>query len=484
MPLPRPLSPHPARMRLPRAAAFLAALLAAAPLLAPAPARAFCGFFVARADAKLYNKASQVVLVRDGDRTVVSMLNDYQGELKEFALVVPVPTVLERGQVHVADGSIFEHLDAYSAPRLVEYFDGDPCAVYESRAMGSAAPMAAAPRMEKDSARDEALGVRVEARFTVGEYDILILSAKESDGLETWLTGNGYRIPPGASRALQPYIRQNLKFFVAKVNLGEQRKTGLNYLRPLQFAYESDRFMLPIRLGMINANGPQDLVLYVLTREGRVETTNYRTLRVPSDVEIPEYVKDEFGPFYQALFTRAAEKEGMRAVFTEYAWNMGWCDPCAADPLTPDELRQLGVFWLDEESDRPGPAGKPWGGVRRPMPPSGGPLPVMLTRLHLRYTRDTFPEDLVFQQTHDTGNFQGRYILRHAWQGDPGQCDAARQYLRGLRDRREKEAQTLASLTGWEIAGIRSKMRLGPDGPDTPGADPGQRKWWEKIWKN
>src|SRR5882757_5935739 len=89
----------------------------------------FCGFYVARADTKLFNKASQVVLVRDGDRTVMTMVSDFSGDLKEFAVVIPVPTFLRREQIHVGDKSLVDHLDAYSAPRLVEYFDGDPCRV-------------------------------------------------------------------------------------------------------------------------------------------------------------------------------------------------------------------------------------------------------------------------------------------------------------------------------------------------------------------
>ena len=87
----------------------------------------FCGFYVAKADTKLFNRASQVVLVRDGDRTVLTMANDYQGSLKEFAVVVPVPTFLRREQIHVGDRALVDHLDAYSAPRLVEYFDANPC---------------------------------------------------------------------------------------------------------------------------------------------------------------------------------------------------------------------------------------------------------------------------------------------------------------------------------------------------------------------
>src|SRR6202011_1055289 len=109
-------------------------------------------------------------------------------------------------------------------------------------------------------------------------------------------------IPPGASTDISSYIRQNMKFFVAKVNLGEHEKLGYSYLRPIQVAFESPKFMLPIRLGTVNANGPQELFVYALTRKGRVETTNYRTVKLPSDLDVPLFVKAEFADFYRALF--------------------------------------------------------------------------------------------------------------------------------------------------------------------------------------
>ncbi len=421
----------------------------------------FCGFFVAKADAKLFNKASRVVIARDGDRTVLTMANDYQGELKDFAIVVPVPVVLQKGQVHVGDPQVLERLDAFSAPRLVEYFDPDPCApIVEYEAMP--APMAGA---KMKSERADALGVKIEAQFTVGEYDILILSAKESGGLEIWLRENGYRMPEGAAPLLQPYIKQNMKFFVAKVNLKEFAKTGQQFLRPLQMAYESPKFMLPIRLGMANARGDQDLVAYILSPQGRAEVTNYRTVRIPSDVEIPIYVKNEFGDFYRALFQRAYEREGKNVVFLEYAWDMNWCDPCAADPLTPEELRKAGVFWMDET----GPSGK-----MRPVP---GGSNVYISRLHVRYGREKFPEDLVFQATPNRENFQGRYILRHPFKGEIS-CQEGKRYRKDLRERLETEAQTLAKLTGWEIDNIRKKAGI----QGGPSSENKEESWWEKIF--
>lgn len=70
----------------------LAIATSAVALLAAAPqALAFCGFFVAKGDAKLFNEASRVVLVRDGNRTVLTMVNDFQGDARDFAMVVPAP---------------------------------------------------------------------------------------------------------------------------------------------------------------------------------------------------------------------------------------------------------------------------------------------------------------------------------------------------------------------------------------------------------
>jgi hypothetical protein len=429
--------------------------------------RAFCGFYVAKADTTLFNHASEVVLVRDQDRTVLTMVNDFKGDPKEFAVVVPVPTFISRGQIHVADKGVVDHLDAYTAPRLVEYFDQDPCRVYEMDMMKAAG--AAMPASESRIDRARALGVTIEAQYSVGEYDIVILSATESSGLETWLKSSGYRIPAGASRVLGSYIRQNMRFFVARVNLGEQAKLGYSYLRPLQVAYESPKFMLPIRLGTVNSEGTQELFIYTLTRNGRVETTNYRTAKLPTGMDLPLFVKERFGRFYRAMFDEQVRREDMRVVFLEYAWDMGWCDPCAADPLSADELKTLGVFWLEEGPSMP--MSRP---SIRPAPlPAGGPSNVFVTRLHLRYDAEHFPEDLVFQQTSDRENFQGRYVLRHAWTGGDT-CPAAAQYKQTLAGRREHEVQTLSSLTGWSIEEIRRQASV---------AKPEEVAWWQRLWK-
>lgn len=415
-------------------------ILLAAVLTLFSDLNAFCGFYVAKADAKLFNESSQVIMVRDGNHTVITMSNDFQGDVSDFAMVVPVPVVLQESDIRVTQQHIFDKFDAYTAPRMVEYYDQNPCQRYLYEKMAkSSVTRSAAPEMEEIADMKDAddFGVTVEATYTVGEYDILILSAKESGGLKGWLTTNGYKIPSDAEEVLDPYIKDGLKFFVVKVNLEEQKKTGYSSLRPIQIQFNSDRFMLPIRLGMANAKSTQDMIVYAFTRNGRVETANYRTTKLPTNRDIPLFVKEKnlFGEFYKSVYDKAWEREGGNSVMLEYAWNVSGsnpvkCDPCNTPPVTFAELREAGVWWLQ---------GNQWGGYT-------GPLHV--TRLHVRYGRKSFPQDLVFLNTPNTENFQGRYIVRHPATGDLS-CDAGKKYLKELRMRKKKELDELTALTGW-----------------------------------
>lgn len=407
-------------------------------------ASAFCGFYVAKADAKMFNKSSKVVLARNGDQTAITMASDYEGEPKEFALVVPVPTFIQKNQITVVEPRMVDHLDAYTAPRLVEYYDPDPCKSLRL----AAAPVPATTAQSSDHAMraSQYRGVKVEAQYDVAEYDVIILSAEESDGLINWLNDNDYKIPTGAEPVIASYIKQSMHFFVAKVNVKRLQELARTYLRPLQVRYETSRYMLPLRLGTVNANGPQDLIVYALSKRGRIQATNYRTVKVPSDFDVPLFVKDDFTNFYRATFDRAVAREKMRAVFVEYAWDTGWCDPCAADPMTTSELFELGARWVTIASD-----------IASRNPPAGAEDKPYVTRLHVRYDATSFPEDLNFIETSDRENFQGRYIMHHPFVARTS-CAAGAAYRAALPAQFKREAQILADATGWPQQDIEARM--------------------------
>ncbi len=409
----------------------------------------FCGFYVSKADGTLKNKTSQIILVRDGNKSVITMYNDFKGDTKDFAMVVPVPVVLRKDDIKVVDQSIFQRLNDYSAPRLVEYWDQNPCNSYEMMEdKMMSAPSSVLQRSGNAKSKDEESSVKIEAQYLVGEYDILILSAKESSGLKNWLNENGYKIPADAEEVLDPYIKSNLKFFVVKVNEKEKKKLNSNFLRPIQISFNSPKFMLPIRLGMANADGDQDLIVYAFTRRGRIESTNYRNVDIVSNRNIPLFVQKNFGAFYGNLFTNQWDKEDKSVAFLEYAWNVTpinqmKCDPCVGNPPTEQDLLQSGVWWL---------GGKDWNDYSDVDndEPDNGSKNVHFTRLHFRYNRKSFPQDLMFQVTPNTLNYQARYIITHPATGDFN-CAAGKKYLQDLRQRRKKELQELTTLTGTNI---------------------------------
>ena len=418
---------------------LLVSLLALVAL--PLEAAAFCGFFVSGADSKLYNNASQVVLMRKGQRTVLSMSNNYQGPPEDFAMVVPVPVVLQKEQVKTLDPNVFSRVDQLSAPRLVEYWEQDPCYVPPPRRYavrsGVVYESAAAPA----SLAANEYGVKVEAQFKAGEYEVVILSAEEADGLERWLVDHKYKIPGGAGEALAPYIKGGMKFFVAKVDAKEVKKNahGQVVLSPLRFHYEEDQLRLPVRLGLLNANGKQDLLIYVLHPESRFEAANYTNVFIPSNLEVLDETRKDFGSFYAQLFDETLAAAGGRAVVTEYAWQAGSCDPCPVPPLQPSDIYTLGGDVFGEAKGEGAPD------ADRSQPFFGDASTWVLTRLHTRYDQKTLSEDLIFVpgqpvvggrgsegisrekpgavEKDSVNNFQGRYIIRHYWAGEV-KCDS------------------------------------------------------------
>jgi hypothetical protein len=426
-------------------------------------AAAFCGFYVSPGDQPLLADATQVVLMRSGTRTVLSMQNNYKGPPSSFAMVIPVPVVLKETDVKTLTKQVFDNVERMGAPRLVEYWEQDPCRremEREDRAAGMAMPTSAPM---KKSAKADDLGVTIEAQFEVGEYQIVILSAKESTGLDTWLRREKYNIPKGAEPLLRPYVESGMKFFVAKVDVKKVTFVdGRAELSPLRFHYDSAEFVLPIRLGLANSAGTQDLIVNILAPNQRYEVANYKNVTIPTNIDVKPDIKPRFGAFYASLFDRTIEKNP-GAVVTEYAWQATTCDPCPGPALNYRDFLLLGSDVLDGSqeiaadppktpSQSPSPSRPPPPPMRRRVPPGYG-MNFVLTRLHARYGKD-LTEDLVFKeakaivggrehvidpqsqqleqgaQESSVNNFQGRYAIRYPWTG-PIDCPNPRRGIWG-----------------------------------------------------
>ncbi len=375
-------------------------------------AHAFCGTYVGSAGSELYNSASQVALARQGNHTTLTLANDVQGDVSEFAMVVPVPAILSESDVRVVDPALFGRLDGYSAPRLVKYQCSDFAWDYDDAMADGGAGGAESDGGPADGS------VTVEAEFAAGEYDIVILSATESDGLVTWLRTNGYGVEADAEELLGEYIASGSYFFAARVALDRAPSGG--WLSPLQFEYDSEVWSLPIRLGTLNSPGTQDLVIYTVTNfdAGRTGIANYPEVTVEDECMYRDERYDSFGAFWME---QAEGAFGPGASYlTEYAYGNGHCDPCTGEPPSEEDLAQLGY---DTGATEGGDTG--W---------SSGAY-YFFTRLHMRYGLVGVDEDVVLYPSNDTSQQQIRYIEHEPFLEDrfpvcgeglvdnPGSCD-------------------------------------------------------------
>ncbi|MGC6508351.1 MAG: DUF2330 domain-containing protein [Myxococcota bacterium] len=341
------------------------------------PAKAFCGTFVGGVGSEFFNSYSQAAIVRTGQMTTLTVQNDVIGSFTDFALVMPVPQVLSESDIRVIDPVVFDNIDTYSMPRLVNY----TCDDFEMHSdTGWLADSASdAPPSEPT--------VSVEAQYIVGEYEVVILSASESQSLFDWLNSNGYQVPGQSITLLQEYISAGQYFLAAKVAPSAGIQSG-DLLSPLQLAYESSAFALPIRIGTLNAKDSQDLVLYVLNDyvHGAAGIANYPEFTVEDEC-MWNNQGEAFGQYYADLFTEGYDSQNEGSYLTEYAWGGGGCDPCTGDPPSGDDLISLGV-----SEDRIHSAD------------------YFFTRLHMRYTPNEAGEDLVLYHTNILEQSQIRFI--------------------------------------------------------------------------
>lgn len=466
-----------------QAGGLMVALACAAASVA-SDARAMCGCMVGRRpppatpteQGALLNKATVVVMLRDGTHTVLSFQNDYFGPAEDFALVIPVPVVLAPEDVSTLDRGVFDRLQAVAAPHMVELYEQDPCPERARPGWGIGGGMSAEGSTRGGGGAPTGAppppAVVVEAQFQEGEYDITILGANDSAALERWLGQNGYHLPVGAERFLRPYVEAGMKFFVARVDIARLREVaarrqqqlarnagwmaqgglgqlvegppvegapdpGLGrFLSPLRMHYESDEFSLPVRLGLLNSIGEQDLVVHLLSPAGRYEVANYGNRWVPTNVRVNGRAAQSFGRFYDAYFG-ALSGRSPRRVWTEYA------GPITEVVEESDPRRRRGVLPAAPSCvgcSRPGLAQEDLDALGESIV-HGGPSRMdqyTLTRLHYRYGPRGLPNDLVFRpgtpmaggiedatrprlaraaRRANVNGFRVRFIAQHRWTG-------------------------------------------------------------------
>ncbi len=394
-------------------------------LLVTSFAHAFCGAYAGSAEQDMpTNARSEAVLVRDGTSTTLTLAADVEGDATDFALLLPIPEVLTAEDVQLVDPNLVDLVSIYGTPRAVVYTCDDALSVSAPNLpIGCAGNIGCAAKefSGMDGFGDTGANtVVIESAFTVGGYELVVLSAEQSGDLWSWLDQNGYAIPASGLPVLQEYIDQGVYFLAARISL-DAAPDGAMLLNPLQLRYNADAFALPIRIGTISANGEQEVVLHVFNEEsdGQAAIANYPEVRLDRDCMWPDDVSD-FSDWYNGRLADNLGGDNGIAWTREHSWPVYsniqnyHCDPCTATgDFTYEQLAALGTPNVWEE--------------------------VHYTRLRLRYLPEDATEDLSLYFDGVTGvKDQSRFIeYAHAleflfpicdlgWAEDPGECEVAR----------------------------------------------------------
>lgn len=350
-----------------------------------APAQAFCGTYIGGADAELWNRASAVAWVREGEHTTLTMANDVESNVADFALVVPVPQVLDAEMVHIVDPQLFAHLDLFSSPRLVEYScDEVSRPPWYEDCIESYPDYLSSTQAGTSPSSSSSTGVTVITEFETGEYDIQIVTALDAAPLYDWLVANGYALAPEAEAMLAAYLGEGQYFMTAKVSL-DRVPEGQSWLSPLQIEYDSPVMSLPLRLGTLNSPGEQELLVYAFA-DSRLGVSNLPEVAVEDECMIRELQDPkDFGPWVHEELTQAFASADGAAWMLEHSWVPYHCDPCTTGPIPDEAIRALG--W----------DGETWN--------------VYFSRLHLKYGLQDLQNDVTFYVSGVQQNDQLRYIL-------------------------------------------------------------------------
>jgi hypothetical protein len=353
------------------------------------PARAFPGVCVGRGGASCLVHTTHVVVLRDRGTTVVTVMADYEGPITPFLFVLPVPSDVTAERVQTVKRGIVGRLEQISAPRLLTFYEQDPCRpgpaeqAWEERILahgrgfltpGWVPPLSSADREPEEPkvSKDPVLkGVESEFRYQV-------LSVPGPSELARALRERGYPLSQAGLDALGPSLRAGRGLLLAEVMPDRAELLGDRRLQLGGVRYWSRQPLttLPVRLGLLNARGRQDLFVYVLDREHRYQARDYENRIPPSNLEIDPERMPGVGPLYDALFERIRARSP-RAFVTEFAWSTAGCgEPCPDEPLQPRELLSLGGDVVASE------------GTEEEKPS------YVLSRLHSRYDAASLPHDV------------------------------------------------------------------------------------------
>lgn len=225
----------------------------------------------------------RAVLVYDpGTQTETMVLSTrYQGELRDFAWLIPVPGTPQLSDVGTwADGvSVLNDLYQITEPRAVVTVTSGGGGCGGGGGSSSSTTYGATAN------------VRLNEWLNIDDLYLAVLAPQVTDELTVWLTRNGYATSAQSRAILEFYVQKGWGFVAVKVDptplsgtrrpsWPEGETTGYFPQWPLKLQFQTDQFVFPLRISQVSTIDERvDVVLYAIAPY-RVQVDTYPTFTI------------------------------------------------------------------------------------------------------------------------------------------------------------------------------------------------------------
>lgn len=418
-------------------------------------AQALNAIFLTEPTKTITHKPSAMVVSRDENRTVITLAPDFSYDGSQLGLLIPLPKIVTDTQLRFADVGQLDAVMSFTAPRYNVYKDDDVCA-------------GAVRALEKRLDEKKSSILSYTQKYAE-KPEVRLIKREEliETPIQNILKDAGFVVDKAYEDALLAYKNANVDF--ALLIYAEKLDDSLS-MSPVQVAYESDNFILPLGLSTLNGGPAQDLTIVFISRDGLVQPKAAGLKKMPSGVDLPLFVKNDFAQVYADIFAQSVTTDNFQSLFLEFSGDLGWCPNCKdADTLTRADLRGLGAWWVDKAKTQKSKAA-----------PESTPDNIYFTRMHIRHTNKTLLNNVEFVNAKDKNRFQTVFNLHQPYIKD-AVCEDGRLYQANLPRIYDVQLNNLVALTGYEAVDIRARMTEGGQNFDLQ-SDEDAAQWWERMW--
>lgn len=399
-------------------------------------ALAFPGFFVSKkSDQPVFNKNSKIFFSKLNSQVNMTIFLDYMTTSSDFALVLPFPSSIDSSKIKFLKTEDLQSLETFTSPYLEVVPDSFNCSAEQKT-----------KNDQKTKPQIISLS-NLTSSSPTEKFNFEILDIKENHGFNKWLENKKYYLGQSLRFELTNSLNHFSNFLV--ITLKKPSVNKYTYLNPIQISYDSKYLSVPLQIGSINSPDFQRSWLYILTQNARMEVSNYRTMKRPTDLILPEFTISLFDKTYNDLTLNQPQSTSLKSFHLEFTGPIRNCADCDIPTPTAEELSRLGVQWANSAK------GTPVKATNSKISPNK--FLAYVTRLYVNYSSHIFNTPIAFLETKDQTPFHTFFnIIKPT--AELKTCNSP-QYFEELKTRHKQEAQNLANITGWPLKEIEKKLK-------------------------